>query len=180
MSLICGLLFDILKIALTTISMNTTKLILSVSLFLLVVTTFAQSPKKSKEQAKYDTSYETKTLSPKDNPNLLSNNRWITPAGTQVYFGNPALENHALDVALSPDEKWVAVEGRYEVVILSTETGKLVANLPLTGLVQAQSLMNTFSEFAGFRKQISTNYTGEPLETKVFRLFWRLPGMVKS
>jgi len=125
--------------------MNIPKLFLSVCLFLAVATLFAQPAKKSKEQAKYDTSYETKTLSPKENPNLLSNNRWITPAGTQVYFGNPDLENHALDVALSPDEKWVAVEGRYEVVILSAETGKLVANLPLTGLIPAQSLMNTFS-----------------------------------
>jgi len=126
--------------------MNIPKLILSLSLSLAVaVTTIAQPAKKSKEQAKYDSSYETKTLSPKDNPNLLSNNRWISPAGTQIYFGNPDLENHALDVALSPDEKWVAVEGRYEVVILSVETGKLVANLPLVGLVPAQSLMNTFS-----------------------------------
>ena len=125
--------------------MNIPKLILSSSLFLVFTSAFAQPAKKSKEQAKYDSSYETKTLSPKDNPNLLSNNRWITPAGTQVYFGNPDLENHAMDVALSPDEKWVAVEGRYEVVILSAETGKLVANLPLSGLIQKQSLMNTFS-----------------------------------
>jgi len=125
--------------------MNIPKLILSVCLFLAVATMFAQPAKKSKEQAKYDSSYETKTLSPKDNPSLLSNNRWISPAGTQVYFGNPDLENHAMDVALSPDEKWVAVEGRYEVVILSAETGKLVANLPLSGLIQKQSLMNTFS-----------------------------------
>jgi YVTN family beta-propeller protein len=120
--------------------------IVSATLFLILACTIqAQPQKKSKFQAKYRSSYEDKTLSPELNPNLLPYNRWIDPAGTQIYFGAPNLENHALDVALSPDEKWVAVEGRYEVVILSVQTGKLVANLPLTGLIPAQSLMNTFS-----------------------------------
>ena len=125
--------------------MNSLKLLLLVSLLMAASSIFAQSVKKSKGQAQYQSAYDTQTLSPKDYPNLLPNNRWIHPAGTQVYFGNPALENHALDVALSPDEKWVAVEGRYEVAILSAETGNLVANLPLSGLIQGQNLMNTFS-----------------------------------
>jgi len=144
--------------------MNNPKLFLSVGLFFAVAILFAQPAKKSKEQAKYDTSYETKTLSPKDNPNLLSNNRWINPTGIQVYFGNPDLENHAMDVALSPDEKWVAVEGRYEVVILSAETGKLVANLPLTGLVPAQSYMNTFSGICWLQ------------DTNEYKLYWGAVG----
>lgn len=84
-------------------------------------------------------------MSPTDNPNLLPYNRWISPAGLQLYFGDKSLENHAMDVALSPDEKWVAVEGRYEVVILSTETAKIVDNMQLAGIIQGQSLMNTFS-----------------------------------
>lgn len=126
--------------------MNIPKLVLTISYFLAVAASvFAQPSKISKEQAMYQSSYEGKTLSPKENPNLLPNNRWIYPAGTQIYFGNPALENHALDIALSPDEKWVTVEGRYEIVIISAETGKLAANLPLTGLIPAQNLMNTFS-----------------------------------
>ncbi len=106
---------------------------------------FAQPVKKTKEQAKHDSSYDFKTMSPTENPYFLPYNRWILPAGTQVYFGNPSQENHAMDVALSPDGQWVAVEGRYEIVILSAETGKLEANLQLTGLVEKQSLMNTFA-----------------------------------
>jgi DNA-binding beta-propeller fold protein YncE len=125
--------------------MNSLKLLLLVSLLIAASSIFAQSVKKSKGQAQYQSAYDTQTLSPKDYQDVLPNNRWIHPAGTQVYFGNPALENHALDVALSPDEKWVAVEGRYEVAILSAETGNLVANLPLSGLIQGQNLMNTFS-----------------------------------
>jgi len=35
---------------------------------------------------------------------LLPWNRLIQPAGLQVYFGDKALENHAMDAALSPTE----------------------------------------------------------------------------
>lgn len=125
---------------------------------------FSQSAKKTKEQAKHESSYDFKTMSPTDNPNLLPYNRWISPAGAQEYFGSKSLENHALDVALSPDEKWVAVEGRYEVVVLSAETGKIAANLPLSGLIQGQSLMNTFSGICWFQ------------ENDKYKLFWGAVG----
>ena len=50
----------------------------------------------------------------------LPYNRVIQPAGLQIYFGNKSLENHALDAALSPDKKWLAVEERYSIVFIST------------------------------------------------------------
>jgi len=145
--------------------MKTVKFLISIGFAIFIATlTFAQSAKKSKEQAKYESSYDFKTMSPTDNPNLLPYNRWISPAGSQVYFGNKSLENHALDVALSPDEKWVAVEGRYEVVVLSAETGKIAANLPLSGLIQGQSLMNTFSGICWLH------------ENDKYKLFWGAVG----
>lgn len=141
------------------------KVIASIVLLLMCSFTMQAQPKKeSKEQARHRGSYEDKTLSPTINPNLLPYNRWIDPAGSQIYFGAPNLENHALDVALSPDEKWVAVEGRYEVVILSAETGKLVGNLPLTGLIPAQSLMNTFSGICWIQ------------EANQYKLYWGAVG----
>ncbi len=118
---------------------------LAVSFFMVLN---AQPVGKTKEQKKFDSGYELKTLSPDTFPNLLPYNRWIDPAGSQVYFGNPELENHALDVALSPDGKWVAVEGRYEVVILSVETGKLAAQLPMKEFTKDPGAMNTFSGIA--------------------------------
>jgi DNA-binding beta-propeller fold protein YncE len=51
---------------------------------------------------------------------LLPYNRMIQPAGIQIYFGDRSLENHALDAALSPDNKWLAVEERYSIVFIST------------------------------------------------------------
>lgn len=145
--------------------MKTVKFLIFIGFAIFIASpAFSQSAKKTKEQAKHESSYDFKTMSPTDNPNLLPYNRWISPAGAQVYFGSKSLENHALDVALSPDEKWVAVEGRYEVVVLSAETGKIAANLPLSGLVQGQSLMNTFSGICWFQ------------ENDKYKLFWGAVG----
>jgi YVTN family beta-propeller protein len=144
--------------------MNILKLIPTTVLVFAISAGYTQSVKKTKEQAKHDSWYDYKTMSPTDNPNLLPYNRWISPAGKQVYFGNPSLENHAMDVALSPDGKWVAVEGRYEVVVMSAETGKLEANLPMAGLVEKQNLMNTFSGISWLQ------------ENNQYKLFWGAVG----
>ena len=50
----------------------------------------------------------------------LPYDRMIQPAGLQIYFGDRSLENHALDLALSPDLKWLAVEERSSIVFIST------------------------------------------------------------
>ncbi len=50
----------------------------------------------------------------------LPYNRFIQPAGNQILFGDASLENHALDAALSPDGKWLAVEERTSIVFIST------------------------------------------------------------
>ena len=49
---------------------------------------------------------------------VMPYNRVVRPAGRMIFFGDSALENHALDVVMSPDGRYVAVEGRYHVVIL--------------------------------------------------------------
>ncbi len=144
--------------------MNSSKLILFFCTIGVPFFVSSQPVKKTKEQTKYESAYDFKTMSPTDDPNLLPYNRWISPAGTQVYFGNPSQENHAMDVALSPDGQWVAVEGRYEVVVLSAETGKLEANLPLTGLVEKQNLMNTFSGICWLQ------------ENNQYKIFWGAVG----
>lgn len=119
---------------------------LSLLLFLLATLALnAQTGKKSKGQSDYLSSYESKTLTPAQTPVLLPYNRWIDPAGTQLFFGSKELENHALDVALSPDKKWLAIEGRYEVVVVSTATNKIAATLQLNDFFKNQLRMNTFS-----------------------------------
>lgn len=145
--------------------MNISKSLRYTVLFLLIsVMVQAQPGKKSRGQASYWSSYEGKTLSPTEYPNLLPYNRWIDPAGTQIYFGNPNLENHAMDVVFSPDQKWLAVEGRYEVLIISPQTNKIVASLPLNSVFKEQNLMNTFSGICWIQ------------EGNTYRLFWGAAG----
>jgi len=112
--------------------------------FSAVLTTNAQSRKDKKQQAKQLSEYETETLSDNQLPVLMPYNRWIDPAGEQIYFGDNELENHALDCVASPDGKWIAVEGRYSVVIISAETNKIVERATLKDLLGTDA-MNTFS-----------------------------------
>lgn len=105
----------------------------------------AQTDSKSEGRAGYLSSYESKTMTPDQVPVLLPYNRWIDPAGKQLFFGNKNQENHALDVALSPDGKWLAVEGRYEVVIVDVSTQKIAATFQMSSNFNNQFPMNTFS-----------------------------------
>ncbi len=104
-----------------------------------------QSKESKKEQAKYSGKYEKSTLNGSELPVMMPYNRWINPAGQQIYFGNHELENHALDCSVSPDGKWVAVEGRYSVVIVSVASKKIVHQFPLTNYFAQGGVMNTFS-----------------------------------
>src|SRR5660397_45137 len=98
-----------------------------------------------KQQAKHLSSYELQTLSDSLLPVLMPYNRWIDPAGEQIYFGDKELENHALDCSLSPDGKWIAVEGRYSIVIISPEDKKIVTRFVLKNYFKNENVMNTFS-----------------------------------
>ena len=136
-----------------------------------------QVKEKIRAQDKYWSSYEDKTLAPNDNsPMLLPYNRWIDPAGIQIYFGNPSLENHALDVSLSPDEKWLAIEGRYEVVIVSALTNKIVASMPMNDCMKNQNVMNTFSGIQwiqeGNRYQLFWGAVGNAPNSYVLEANW--------
>ena len=121
------------------------RLLCSLLLLTVVFSLNAQTKSKSKGKNKYLSNYESKTLTPDQTPVLLPYNRWIDPAGTQLFFGNKEQENHALDVAISPDGKWLAVEGRLEVVIVSVSTHKIIATFQLSDYFKNQIRMNTFS-----------------------------------
>lgn len=117
-------------------------------LVLSFVNAFAQSDKNLRQQQKYATSYENATLAGNDLPVLMPYNRWIDPAGTQIYFGDKELENHALDCAISPDGKWVVVEGRYSIVIIAPGSRKIVNRFLLRSHFGNEGLLNTFSGIA--------------------------------
>ncbi len=75
----------------------------------------------------------------------LPYNRFIQPAGSQIYFGNRLQENHALDAALSPDGKWLAVLERFTIVFISTSDNEVKTLLPNTSHPLLAGGMNTYS-----------------------------------
>ncbi len=132
--------------------------------FLAAIPAHSQTERTKRQQQKYRTSYESSTLAGNDLPVLMPYNRWIDPAGTQLYFGDKELENHALDCAVSPDGKWVAVEGRYSVVIIAPETRKIVSRFVLKSHFGDEGLMNTFSGIS-WRKTVDS-----------YELYWSAVG----
>ncbi len=71
-------------------------------------------------------------------------NKILKPAGKMIFFGDSALENHALDVALSPDGKMLAVEGRYSVVFVNTKDNKIVSRFVMRKY-DIKNAVNTYS-----------------------------------
>jgi YVTN family beta-propeller protein len=71
--------------------------------------------------------------------------RFIRPAGIQISFGDASQENHALDAALSPDGKWLAVEERYSIVFISTVDNKVVFVLRNFDHPDLKEGLNTYS-----------------------------------
>ena len=80
----------------------------------------------------------------------LPYDRILRPAGTQIYFGDTTLENHALDCALSPDGKWLAVEERYSVFFVRTADLKIQYTLSFKDSLTGS--MNTYSGIRWYQK----------------------------
>jgi YVTN family beta-propeller protein len=75
----------------------------------------------------------------------LPYNRFIQPAGIPIRFGDVSLENHSLDVALSPDKKWLAVEERSSIVFISTLDNNVKFILRNSDHLGLRGGMNTYS-----------------------------------
>jgi YVTN family beta-propeller protein len=75
----------------------------------------------------------------------LPYNRLINPAGTQITFGDASVESHALDAALSPDAKWLAVEERSSIVFISTDDNSVRFILRNGASMELRGGYNTYS-----------------------------------
>jgi len=76
---------------------------------------------------------------------LMPYNRIIQAAGLQIYFGDSTRENHSLDAALSPDNKWLAIEERYSLVFLNTTDKTIRFKLDNNTYADLLGGMNTYS-----------------------------------
>ncbi|MFA5045242.1 MAG: bifunctional YncE family protein/alkaline phosphatase family protein [Paludibacter sp.] len=87
-----------------------------------------------------------------DKPIQLPYDRMIQPAGKLIIMGDSTKENHALDCALSPDKKWLAVEERYSVVIINTGKNEVTHTFRMENIPELKSAMNTYSGVCWYRK----------------------------
>ena len=95
---------------------------------------------------------------------LLPYNRLVQPAGFQIFFGDETRENHALDVSLSPDRKWLAVEERYSIVFISTADNTVRFTLKNDDNPDFTGAMNTYSGITWYNGDNGTE------------VFWSLSG----
>jgi YVTN family beta-propeller protein len=85
-----------------------------------------------------------------DSLRLLPYNRIIHSAGDVIRFGNPNLENHALDAAiLSPDGKLV-IEDRYGILALDATKKSIIARWSFSDIEPFKNYMSTYSGIRSF------------------------------
>mgnify|MGYP001272877227 FL=1 len=72
-------------------------------------------------------------------------NRLVQPAGHQIIFGDESRENHVMDIALSPDGKWLAVEERAAIFFISTRDNEVKYTLPNNLHADLRGMLNTYS-----------------------------------
>jgi len=95
--------------------------------------------------ARQHSPYDDSTLARGRLPVLLPYNRIIAPAGRVVAFGNPDLENHALDLRPVPDSPLLAVEDRFGVALLDTAARAVVARWTYADDPRYKGFMSTYS-----------------------------------
>lgn len=98
---------------------------------------------------------EAQTVQTSINPSgkvQMPDNRTLQPAGELINMGDSTKESHALDCALSPDNKWLAVEERYSVVFVNTAKNEVINTLSLKNIPEIKNCMNTYSGICWYKK----------------------------
>ena len=76
---------------------------------------------------------------------LMPFNRVIHSAGTVIRFGNPALENHALDITNLHEDGMAVIEDRYGIVALNTIENKIADRFTYSDLSKYKNFLSTYS-----------------------------------
>ena len=106
----------------------------------------------AQEGGKFRAGYEDSTLMEGGAYTLMPFNRMIRSAGKVVTFGNPRVENHALDCVVMPDGRNVAVEDRVGICVVDAGTQEVVHRWVYRDDASAQvrGLMSTYSGIKSF------------------------------
>ncbi len=135
------------SIKITNMKMNHCRYLIILVISTISITTCGQEPNP------YFSEWDSQYISGKPGPVIMPYNRIIDPAGDQIYFGDPELENHALDLALSPDHKTLAIEGRYRIVFYDVGSGKIVSELKQGDDEELSMAVNTYSGIRWYLKE---------------------------
>lgn len=77
-------------------------------------------------------------------------NRLIHSAGKVITYGNPDLENHALDLTVLPDKKYIAIEDRYGIAIFDAKTNMIKTRWMFADSSSYKDLLSTYSGITSF------------------------------
>lgn len=91
-----------------------------------------------------------------DSLTLLPYNRIIRSAGKVTRFGDPLLENHALDIVSLPDDESVVIEDRYGIATINILTGKIKERFTYTDRPEYKNLISTYSGIKVFTEKNKT------------------------
>lgn len=89
-------------------------------------------------------------------PILMPYNRYLTPAGKSYEFGNPDLENHALDATLLPGDSLIAIEHRYGISVFNINRRKFLQDLNYEQIPGLEHAMSTYSGITHYSYKDST------------------------
>ncbi len=87
---------------------------------------------------------------------LMPYNRIIRSAGDVIRFGNPQLENHALDVAELSQEGKVVIEDRYGILAVDAISKTIIARWSYSDIPRYKSYMSTYSGIRSFTEKGKT------------------------
>src|SRR5580658_8608457 len=106
----------------------------------------------AQEGSRFRAGYEDSTLMEQGPYTLMPFNRLIRSAGKVVTFGDPKVENHALDFSVLPDGRHVAVEDRYGIAVVDAGTQGIVHRWTYRDdpSSQVKGLMSTYSGIKSF------------------------------
>ena len=91
-----------------------------------------------------------------DSLRLMPFNRIIQSAGTVIRFGNPAMENHALDAAVLTTDGKLVIEDRYGIVALDVIQKKIISRWTFSDIARYGNYMSTYSGIRSFTEDGKT------------------------
>jgi YVTN family beta-propeller protein len=111
---------------------------------------------RSQKATPHNFSYEGGTLQSQHQFTIMPYNRLIRSAGKVIAFGDPELENHALDLCVLPDKKNIVIEDRYGIDIMNIQTNSIIEKWSFRTDNVWKNMMSTYCGITSFNHNNKT------------------------